>query len=211
MTIPVTSFRDGDAIAAALAEGALVAVPDVGGYSLAVRADLHDASSRLVAYGPTASAAHCLLVGSQAQARGLVGTWSADTQQLMVRCWPGPLTIVVATEAASGTLRLRMPSPRALRHLVRDSGPWLVQPLGVASVSEVQDRCAGHEGGDAVAAIIDGGRCVGPGPTVVDATGPVLRTVEEGALPADFIEGAMLMGGRRRWFRSRSAERDRLR
>jgi tRNA A37 threonylcarbamoyladenosine synthetase subunit TsaC/SUA5/YrdC len=207
MTVPVLSLRASDEIAAAVGEGGVVAVPDVGGYSVAVRADLHDAVSRLTAWCPTASNAVCHLIGSTDQARTLAKEWSADTQQLMVRCWPGALTIVLSADVPPGRVSLRMPSSRPMRHLVRESGPWLVAPLGVATAAEVQGLWAGHAG-DTVARIVDGGRCVGPAPTVVDASGPTLRTVEEGALPAAFIEGALLMAGRRRWFRARSADRN---
>ena len=44
-----------------------------------------------------------------------------------------------------------------------------------------------------VALVVDGGRRDGPPPTVVDATVSPIRVLREGALPASFIEGTMLM------------------
>jgi tRNA A37 threonylcarbamoyladenosine synthetase subunit TsaC/SUA5/YrdC len=208
MTVPVISFRAKKVVTAAIGAGRLVVVPDVGGYAAVVRADLDDASSRLAARCSTTSSALCHLIGSIDQARALAGDWSATTQQLMVRCWPGALTIVVPTDRAPGRISLRLPSSRPLRHLLRESGPWLVAPLGLATVAEVLKTWAGDDHDHAVACIVDGGHCANPTPTVVDATGPTLRTVEEGALPTAFIEGALLMGGRRRWFRSRVAAGD---
>ena len=55
-------------------------------------------------------------------------------------------------------------------------------------------------GVDDVALVIDGGRREGPTPTVVDATVTPIRVLREGALPASFIEGTMLMSTRRRLF-----------
>ncbi len=51
-----------------------------------------------------------------------------------------------------------------------------------------------------VAVVVDGGRREGPPPTLVDATVTPIRVLREGALPASFIEGTMLMSTRRRLF-----------
>jgi len=201
--VPVLGFNQRAAVVAALRDGQLVAVPDVGGYALAVRTEPGDAPTQLAAVCPAAPAAHCYLVGSDDQAHELVGSWSADTTQLMNRCWPGPVTIVLAADGHDRPVNVRMPRPRSLRQLVRDSGPWLVAPLGLATPTEVQQWAEGL-GGGAVACIVDGGRCIGPTASVVDATGPTLRIVEDGALPAAFIEGALMMAGRRRWFKRSS-------
>ena len=51
-----------------------------------------------------------------------------------------------------------------------------------------------------MAVVVDGGRREGPPPTVVDATVTPIRVLREGALPASFIEGTMLMSTRRKLF-----------
>jgi L-threonylcarbamoyladenylate synthase len=201
--VPILGFNQRDAIVAALRDGQMVAVPDVGGYALAASAASGAASARLAAVSPATVAAQCYLVGSTDQAHELVGSWSADTTQLMNRCWPGPVTIVLAADGHDQPVNVRMPKSRPLRHLVRDSGPWLVAPLGLATPAEVQQWAEGLAAGGAVS-IVDGGRCLGLTASVVDATGPTLRIVEDGALPAAFIEGALMMAGRRRWFKRSS-------
>ena len=58
-----------------------------------------------------------------------------------------------------------------------------------------------------VALVVDGGRRDGPPPTLVDATVTPIRVLREGALPASFIEGTMLMSTRRRQAASRADRR----
>jgi tRNA A37 threonylcarbamoyladenosine synthetase subunit TsaC/SUA5/YrdC len=50
-----------------------------------------------------------------------------------------------------------------------------------------------------VALVVDGGRRDGLLATLVDATVSPIRVLREGALPAHFIEGTMLMSTRRRF------------
>ena len=71
------------------------------------------------------------------------------------------------------------------------------RPTEVAQAFAVED----------VAVVVDGGRREGPLPTVVDATVTPMKVLREGALPASFIEGTMLMSTRRRLF-SRSKRPD---
>jgi len=95
-----------------------------------------------------------------------------------------------------------MPDGRALRRLCREQCPWRTVPLSFADAPQVAQAFDA----DAVALVVDGGRREGPPPTLVDATVSPVRVLREGALPATFIEGTMLMSTRRRWFsRSRPA------
>jgi L-threonylcarbamoyladenylate synthase len=204
----VTGLHQRDEILRVLAGGDVIAVPDVGGYALALAADHPDAWSRLSALASTNQGDPTVLVGSDEQARALAATWTETAQQVTDRCWPGPLTILLTPmdEArpfggAPDVIGVRMPLPRSIRHLVRDSGPWLVSPLGLSSAAEVDSARAQAD----LALVVDGGRCTGPGPTVVDVTGPRFFVRHEGVLPTAFIEGAMLMGRRRRWFRRASS------
>ena len=86
-----------------------------------------------------------------------------------------------------------VPDGRALRRLCRLRGPWRTAALGPGEAAGVAAACALAD----VACVVDGGRRHGPGPSVIDATGGGLRVAYEGALPATFIEGTMLMGTRR--------------
>ena len=96
-----------------------------------------------------------------------------------------------------------MPDGRALRRLCREQGPWRTVPLSYNEADEVAQAF----GVDDVAVVVDGGRRDGPHPTLVDATVTPIRVLREGALPAAFIEGTMLMSTRRRLF-SRSKRTD---
>ena len=58
-----------------------------------------------------------------------------------------------------------------------------------------------------MAVVVDGGRREGPLPTVVDATVTPIRVLREGALPASFIEGTMLMSTRRKLFSREASPR----
>ena len=89
-----------------------------------------------------------------------------------------------------------MPDGRALRKLCREQGPWRTVPL---NFSEARQVAQAFDVAD-VAVVVDGGRRDGPPPTLVDATVSPIRVLREGALPASFIEGTMLMSARRRWF-----------
>ena len=89
-----------------------------------------------------------------------------------------------------------MPDGRALRRLCREQGPWRTVPLRFTEAEEVAQAFWA----DDVALVVDGGRREGPSPTVVDATVTPIRVLREGALPASFIEGTMLMSTRRKLF-----------
>ena len=67
------------------------------------------------------------------------------------------------------------------------------------SASPTRDEVAQAFDAADVALVVDGGRREGPPPTLVDATVSPVRVLREGALPASFVEGTMLMSKRRRW------------
>jgi tRNA A37 threonylcarbamoyladenosine synthetase subunit TsaC/SUA5/YrdC len=195
----LVGLRRRDTVGQALSGGAVVGLPDVGSYALAVRADDSRAMTRLDTLA-TAGRYPEFLVGRTEQARRLSQEWLDSTQRLVVRCWPGPLTVLVTPHAGSAdAIGVRMPARRALRRLLVDSGPLRIIAVNMETAADV----ATHFLPDEVAFVMDGGRCAGPGPSVVDGTTPALAIRTEGALPAAFIEAAILMGTRRRrrWFR----------
>jgi tRNA A37 threonylcarbamoyladenosine synthetase subunit TsaC/SUA5/YrdC len=195
----VVGLRQREAVTQALSEGAVVGLPDVGSYVLAVRAAAARSMGRLdtlATGGPYPE----YLVGRTEQAKQLSEDWLDSTRRLVIRCWPGPLTVLVTPEAGgTDAIGVRMPGRRALRHLMVGTGPLRVIPVNMHTAAEV----AAHFLPTEVAFVMDGGPCAGPGPTVVDGTTSALNIRTEGALPAEFIEAAVLMGTRRRrWFRS---------
>jgi tRNA A37 threonylcarbamoyladenosine synthetase subunit TsaC/SUA5/YrdC len=208
------------AVTDALEAGAIVAVPNVGGYSLAVRAGSSDDEARLVQLAADTDGPH-YAVGQIDDVRALTTGWSDELGTLLQRCWPGPVEVFLpraglpgsgpdgangapggsprpydAAEDGAWAIVVGMPEGRALRRLCREQGPWRTVPLRFTEPEEVAQAF----GVEDVALIVDGGRREGPTPTVVDATVTPIRVLREGALPASFIEGTMLMSTRRRLF-----------
>ena len=92
----------GDAkIATALADGAVVAVPGVGGYCLAVRVGTPGAEARLVAMAADPDGPH-YAVGQRDDVRALTSGWSDEIASLLDRCWPGPVDVFLPRAAATG-------------------------------------------------------------------------------------------------------------
>ena len=208
------------AVTHALEAGAIVAVPSVGGYSLAVRAGSPDDEARLSKLAADTDGPH-YAVGHIEDVRQLTTGWTDELGTLLQRCWPGPVEVFLprAGHAADGpetngaptgpagapdahaesgawAIVVGMPDGRAMRRLCREQGPWRTVPLRFTEPEEVVQPF----GADDVALVVDGGRREGPTPTVVDATVTPIRVLREGALPASFIEGTMLMSTRRRLF-----------
>jgi len=221
------------AVAEAFVAGAIVAVPNVGGYSLAVRAGSPGDEARLVELVADPDGPH-YAVGQIDDVRALTSGWSDELRTLLQRCWPGPVEVFLPRASAAGGPALEdaagdaagdadgdaagdgadeaedrsedagagwaivvgMPDGRALRRLCREQGPWRTVPLRFTEAEEVAQAFSAVD----VAVVVDGGRREGPPPTVVDATVAPVRVLREGALPASFIEGTMLMSGRRKLF-----------
>ena len=208
-------------VGTALARGAVVAVPAVGGYSLAVQVGTHDAETRLEALAADPDGPH-YAVGHRNDVRALTSGWSEEVERLLERCWPGPVDVflsraaagvaqpaaegeVQATEPRTGgwAVTVGMPESRAIRRLCKEHGPWRTIPLTFNEPSEV---ARAFDVAD-VALVVDGGRREGEPPTLIDATVTPVRVLREGALPSQFIDATMAMGNRKRWFsRSRPKE-----
>jgi tRNA A37 threonylcarbamoyladenosine synthetase subunit TsaC/SUA5/YrdC len=198
-------------VAGALDDGAVIAVPGVGGYCLAVRTGSHEREERLADLAADPEGPH-YAVGHRDDVRALTSAWNDELGQLLERCWPGPVEVFMPrsdagipydVEADSGAwaVTVGMPDGRALRKLCREHGPWRTVPLRLTDAREVAHAFAAGD----VACVVDGGRREGEPPTVVDATVTPVRVLRSGALPANFIDATMAMGSRRRLFsRSRS-------
>jgi tRNA A37 threonylcarbamoyladenosine synthetase subunit TsaC/SUA5/YrdC len=224
----LVKVNDHDELAGAFSAGAVVGVPAVGGYALAVRAGMLAAEAHLNALVTDPDGPHYQVANSQA-VRTLTSGWSGEVQGLLERCWPGPLELFLPRalpgrsndedehgERAggadgggeqNGSVVIDVPEPtggwavvvgtpdgRALRRLCKEQGPWRTAPLAHLKADEVARAFDASD----VALVVDGGDREGDPPTLVDATSTPLRVLREGALPANFVEGAMLMGSRRR-------------
>ncbi len=209
-------MRDGDhppvveagatEVTGALDGGAVVAVPGVGGYCLAVRTESPEGEARLAALAADPEGPH-FAVGHRADVRTLTSHWSDELERLLERCWPGPVEVFLPRAAGAGpddgdeessswAVTVGMPEGRALRRLCKEHGPWRTVPLRLTDALEVARAFDASD----VACVVEGGRREGEPATVVDATVSPVRVLREGALPGNFIDATMAMGTRRRWF-----------
>jgi tRNA A37 threonylcarbamoyladenosine synthetase subunit TsaC/SUA5/YrdC len=213
------------AVEEALVAGSIIAIPAVGGYSLAVRAGSVDEEARLSDLAADPDGPH-YAVGQIDDVRALTSGWTDELGTLLQRCWPGPLEVFLpwagatpgdgdgasaglhvasddgaaengrAAEYGAWAAVVGMPDGRALRRLCREHGPWRTVPLRFTAPEEVAQAFRVAD----VAVVVEGGRREGPPPTVVDVTLTPIRVLREGALPTSFIEGTMLMSTRRKLF-----------
>ena len=205
MAVPPVVRPGAPAVAQALGTGAVVGLPVVGGYCLAVRAGTPGGEGRVEALarqpaggiGRPADDWPHYLVADADDVGALADDGGDALTTLLTRCWPGPLEVAVRRDG--DLIAVGQPDGRALRRLCRDLGPWRTASLGPAAASDV---AAAYRTAD-VACVVDGGTRGGAPPTVVDASVTPLRVVRQGALPASYIEAAMLMGSRRRRFGGR--------
>ena len=133
---------------------------------------------------------------------GDVREWAEEippqAEDLMKRCWPGPLTLVFRAKArlsaeltaGTGTIGLRVPGNEQTRALLRFLGHGLTGTSanisGRPSPVTAQDTACAVD--DQVDLILDGGRTAGGMPsTVVAVTSGRPRVLREGAIPASVI------------------------
>ena len=139
-----------------------------------------------------------LLISDAVEVDRLLSERSPEFQNLAVKFWPGPLTIIgravpglpEVVTAGTGTVGVRLPADANVRHLVRQCGGVLTatsaNPAGRAPARSAQMvRNYFPEGIDL---IIDGGKVTAFEPsTVVDATTSPPRIIREAAIPAKLI------------------------
>jgi L-threonylcarbamoyladenylate synthase len=186
---------DGLALAAGarvIRGGGLVAFPTETFYGLGADALDPAAVARLYrAKGRPEDKPVLVLVDSIAMAAGLVAAIPDRVRELMLRHWPGPLTIVLEASSAvpgaltggTGTLGVRLPGHAAARGLVGAAGRPVTAPSanphGAAPPTTAAEvvRCLGA----AVDLVLDGGPTAGgPASTVVDCTTWPPRIVRPG-------------------------------
>ncbi|MEW6155089.1 MAG: L-threonylcarbamoyladenylate synthase [Actinomycetota bacterium] len=201
---PADALAFSDVVAEAarvLAGGGLVALPTDTVYGLACDPFRPGAAARVfAAKGRPRGVPLPVLVASVEQADEVGGPFSAVTERLVARFWPGPLTVVVSRRPGvaadlgdeGGTIGLRLPDHVLVRALCAEAGPLATtsanrhgQPPAVTA-AEVVEAVGGH-----VPLVLDGGRCEGEPSTVVDLTGPRPRLVRPGRLPWDAIEAVV--------------------
>ena len=157
-------------VGAALAGGGVIAVPAVGGYCLAVHVGAAG-EERLAALAADPEGPH-YVVGHVDAVRGLTSGWSDEVNQLLQRCWPGPVEVFlprardadpdahpgqpydqVADDSGGWAVTVGMPEGRALRKLCREHGPWRTVPLNFTDAVQVAHAFTASD----VALVVDGG------------------------------------------------------
>ena len=194
-------------VAQALGAGAVVALPAADGYYLVVRAGAPGDEDRVEVLarrlpGGSGEAAHRgphYLVGDVAAVRALADDVPGELVSLLTRCWPGPLD--VAVHRGGAVVTVGQPEGRLLRRLCRDLGPWRAATLGPCTAP----RWSGPSRPPTWRAWWTVPHVTARRPRCSTPPSTPLCVAREGALPATYIEAAMLMGGRRRWFKGRQA------
>ncbi len=191
-----------DAVAGALGDGAVVAIPTDTVYGLAARVDRPDAISAVFAAKDRPDGlALPVLVGRWRQAKEVAASWPREASMLGARFWPGALTIVVPVDPGLGTrlggngtsVGLRHPDHRFVRNLCRQAGPLAVTSAnhhGAPPCTTAAAVCEAFDVTD-IGLVVDGGTCDGVPSTVVDCTVTPPRCLREGGIAWSWIEASL--------------------
>lgn len=136
-----------------------------------------------------------VLVRSPKQLAGLTTSVPEAAERLMAAYWPGPLTIVVASEpnltwdlgASEGTVAVRMPLDDVTLEVIRAVGPLAVTSANISgSPPAVTVADARRQLGDEVEVYVDGGpRSSSTPSTIVDLTRAEPHVLREGVVPGE--------------------------
>ncbi len=154
-----------------LAEGKVVGVPTDTVYGLAARRSATEALFRLKGRPP--EKAIPVLVGSIAQARRLA-VFTSSAQRLADAHWPGPITLVLATQPGAGTearqtIGLRMPNHPLTVELLTIGGPLAVTSANPSGGTPARsDREAREMFGDQIELYLPGVCPGGVASTVIE-------------------------------------------
>jgi L-threonylcarbamoyladenylate synthase len=191
----------------AISRGGLVVLPTDTVYGIAADAfDEAAVAALLAAKGRGRQMPPPVLVGEVATLDGLATDVPDDARRLVEAFWPGGFTIILRAQPSlrwdlgdtGGTVALRMPDHAAALALLKRTGPLAVSSAnksGSPAASDVDD--AARQLGDSVAVYLDGGTAPGGvASTIVDATGPTLRIVREGAVTLEALREVADVEGR---------------
>ena len=182
----------------AISRGGLVVLPTDTVYGIG--ADAFDATAvaaLLAAKGRGRQMPPPVLVPDVRTLDGLATEVPEEARRLVEAFWPGGFTIILRAQPSlqwdlgetRGTVALRMPDHEAALALLRRTGPLAVSSAnksGQPAALDVDDARA--QLGDAVSVYLDGGPAPGGvASTIVDATGPQLRVVRDGAVSMDAL------------------------
>lgn len=182
---------------AALVAGLPVIVPTDTVYGVAVDPTRDGATARLFAVKarPTDVALPVLAADAE-QAFSLCASVPEVARRLADAHWPGGLTIVLPRHpdltwdlggADDSTIGLRVPDHDVPRSLAADVGPLATTSANRHGRPTPETAAAAVAELPGVAAVVDGGPCVGAPSTVVAVVGDELRILREGRIPASVL------------------------
>jgi len=179
-----------------ISRGGLVVLPTDTVYGIG--ADAFDAAAvaaLLAAKGRGRQMPPPVLVPDVRTLDGLATEIPDDARRMVEAFWPGGFTIILRAQPSlqwdlgetRGTVALRMPDHEAALALLRRTGPLAVSSANRSGQPAALDvEGARAQLGDAVEVYLDGGTVTGGvASTIVDATGPRLRVVRDGAVSID--------------------------
>lgn len=136
-----------------------------------------------------------VLVRSPKQVLGLVTQVPEAAELLMAAYWPGPLTIVVASDPNltwdlgedEGTVALRMPMDEVTLAIIREVGPLAVTSANQSGRPPARTADEARQSlGESVAVYVDGGPRTDAAPsTIVDLTRGEPHVLREGSVAGE--------------------------
>jgi len=183
--------------AQALADGGLVVMPTDTVYGLAASLE-HPCAIEAIfrAKDRPADMPLPVLVASVGEAEALVPGELEAHEELLNRCWPGALTVIVGASqkvprevtAGGDTVGLREPDSDVARAILHAAGGALA--VTSANISGAPPACDAEELPDEllqhVALLVDAGRCAGgTASTVLDLSSAPPRVLREGPVGVD--------------------------
>lgn len=186
------------AAATALRAGDLVVLPTDTVYGVAADAFDHEGTAKVFrAKDRPRSFPLPVLVRSPKQVIGLVTRVPETAELLMAAYWPGPLTLVVASDAnltwdlgeAEGTVALRMPMDEVTLDVIREVGPLAVTSANLSGQPPARTAEEARRSlGESIAVYVDGGPRTDAVPsTIVDLTRAQPQVLREGSVPAEEV------------------------
>ncbi len=184
--------------AAALGAGQLVVLPTDTVYGVAADAFNSAATTRIfLAKARSRRFPLPVLIDSTTQLAGIVATVPPGGERLMAAYWPGPLTVVLATQDelawdlgdSAGTVAVRMPRDDVTLDIIRAVGPLAVTSANRSGEPAASDVAAARTAlGDNVEVYVDDGPRRNTTPsTIIDLTRSEPLLIREGDLPSDEV------------------------
>ena len=192
--------------AAKIRRGDLVAFPTETVYGLGANALDARAVQRIYELkGRPAASPLIVHVASIKMARGIVSQWPAPAEELALRYWPGPLTLVLPKQnhipdivtAGLPTVGVRMPNHPVALELIREAGVPIAAPSAnrFSGLSPTTAEHVRSAFGDSVEVLDGGPTQVGIESTVVAIEDGALRLLRPGMIALGDLEQAAAAPG----------------